>query len=438
MDVTERSVKVPKQTSNWDRGLTEYFRRYFRENNTLENGERLVRMIVIETDDEFYHCEIQVARGDAPGYANMHDPLTLFPRGIEDTSTFNVALVIPTGIDSEIGGEDGDATPVARMLAQDCDNLILHPNVVNASDLNEMPSNSLYVEGNTLSRFLYGVVGLKKVRSNKILLVVDETEFTDYSINSVGAARASFGIDCEVLRIKDLYRSEVKYTGSGRASGEVRDIDKMLKVVWDYRSKHGFDALAISSYIHAPKGLAMRYFSEDMINPWGGVEAMITHSVSQSLELPTAHAPMMEDLETMNQELPVVHPRKAAEAVSITFLHCVLKGLHKSPQIITKQDQREDPSVLTAKNVSALVIPEGCLGQPVLAAIDQGIPIIAVKNKNIMKNDLSKLVHHSRYVLVDSYMEASGVLSAMKAGVALETMRRPLEYTKVTVNGEQD
>ena len=47
----------------------------------------------------------------------------------------------------EIGGHAGDAGPVARMLAEVADTLVLHPNVVNASDLNEMPQNALYVEG---------------------------------------------------------------------------------------------------------------------------------------------------------------------------------------------------------------------------------------------------------------------------------------------------
>jgi len=38
------------------------------------------------------------------------------------------------------------------------------------------------------------------------------------------------------------------------------------------------------------------------------------------------------------------------------------------------------------------VIPDGCVGLPTLAALEQGIPVIAVKeNKNRMKNDLTKL-----------------------------------------------
>ncbi len=54
----------------------------------------------------------------------------------------NVVLIIPTGIGCEIGGHAGDANPVAKLIGACCDNLILHPNVVNASDVNEMPENS--------------------------------------------------------------------------------------------------------------------------------------------------------------------------------------------------------------------------------------------------------------------------------------------------------
>ena len=79
--------------------------------------------------------------------------------------------LIPTGIGCEIGGHAGDATPVARLLSSSCDNLITHPNVFNASDLNEMPENSLYVEGSTICRLMMGTVGLQPVRSNRILAV---------------------------------------------------------------------------------------------------------------------------------------------------------------------------------------------------------------------------------------------------------------------------
>ena len=65
-------------------------------------------------------------------------------------------LIIPTGIGCEIGGHAGDANPVCKLLASCSDLLITHPNVVNSSDINEMPDNVWYVEGALLDRFILG------------------------------------------------------------------------------------------------------------------------------------------------------------------------------------------------------------------------------------------------------------------------------------------
>ena len=74
----------------------------------------------------------------------------------------NIVLIIPTGIGAEIGGHAGDGNPVAKLFGSICDNLITHPNVVNASDINEMPENTLYVEGSILDRFLRGEIYLNQ------------------------------------------------------------------------------------------------------------------------------------------------------------------------------------------------------------------------------------------------------------------------------------
>ena len=75
----------------------------------------------------------------------------------------------------------------------------------------------------------------------------------------------------------------------------------------------------------------------------------------------------------------------------------------------------------------------GCLGLPTIAALEQGIPVIAVReNRNLMRNDLSHLPWQKRqFIPVDNYLEAVGVMNALKAGVALESVRRPIEGTKV-------
>ena len=88
---------------------------------------------------------------------------------------------------------------------------------------------------------------------------------------------------------------------------------------------------------------------------------------------------MMASRVIMDLEVGIVDPRKAPETSSVSYLHCILKGLHKSPQIVSYNKG------LNAEDISCLIIPDGCIGLPTLAALENGIPVIAVKeNKNYM------------------------------------------------------
>ena len=71
---------------------------------------------------------------------------------------FNVVFIVPTGIGASIGGYAGDALPAARLLSSLCDNLITHPNVMNAAMLYnpDQRSNIQYVEGYALDLFAAG------------------------------------------------------------------------------------------------------------------------------------------------------------------------------------------------------------------------------------------------------------------------------------------
>ncbi len=89
--------------------------------------------------------------------------------------------------------------------------------------------------------------------------------------------------------------------------------------------------------------------------------------------------------------------------------------------------------LLTVEDISCLVIPDGCIGLPTLAALEQGIPVIAVReNKNLMRNDLTQLPwSHGQLHLVENYWEAAGVMAAMQAGIDPQAVRRPLEQVIV-------
>ena len=170
-----------------------------------------------------------------------------------------------------------------------------------------------------------------------------------------------------------------------------------------------------------------------MVNPWGGVEAMLTHALSSIYNVPVAHSPMFESREVANMDPGIVDPRMAAEAVSTTFLQCTLKGLQRSPRVVLDQAVMSRPEALTVEDISCLVVPAGCLGLPTLAALEQGISVIAVReNRNLMKNDLSQLPWKpGQFHQVNNYWEAAGVIAAIRTGVDPMSVRRPLNDTLV-------
>jgi hypothetical protein len=195
-----------------------------------------------------------------------------------------------------------------------------------------------------------------------------------------------------------------------------------------------YDAIAMSSVIDVPPGYHQKYFDAGgaMVNPWGGVEAMLTHALSMLLRKPTAHAPMFETREIANSDPGIVDPRMAAEATSMTFLQCVLKGLQRSPRIVVGAPHGTR-GLIDVTGISAVVIPNGCVGAPTLAALSQGIPVIAVReNQNVLRNDLTCLPwSNGQFYLVENYWEAAGVIGSLKAGIDPLAVRRPLKYAGV-------
>lgn len=405
----------------------------------LPAGEVPVRFVVARTEADSHHCEIGVlADADHLPGASIGSIFEFRPRAHERTNKFTGVLLVPTGIGADIGGHAGDATPVARLLASACDTLITHPNVVNASDINELPANGLYVEGSVICRFLMGTVGLQPVRANRVLLVIDEHEdrrLSELAVNAASAARATLGLDCpRVIKMAPPIRMRARYSSSGSAAGRIESLERLCAVLERHRME--YDAVAIHSVIDVPSGFHMEYFEShgEMVNPWGGVEAMLTHAVSMIFDVPSAHAPMLESWNIANMVAGIVDPRISAEAVSTCFLHCVLKGLHRSPRIITDRTAMQAPGVLNSADVSCLIIPDGCVGLPTLAAMEQSIPVIAVReNRNVMRNDLTQLPFEpGKLFIVDNYLEAAGVIAALKAGVSVPSVRRPIPDTPVT------
>ena len=396
----------------------------------LISGHTPVRFAITDSRDSRWRCDVGVHVG-----APIGDSVFRFERrSQEDTSSFNVVMLVPTGIGAEIGGHAGDATPAATLLATVCDTLITHPNVLNAADMIQIPTNALYVEGSVITRLMMGTVRLSRSRSNRVLVLIQQHEdqvFTDAAINAINAARVYYGLRVsEVVGIDPRFAMSAGYSPSGVAAGR---IDGLSGIWRSLDSRLGeFDAVAISSVIDAPLAFHLDYYDSAgrMINPWGGVEAMLTHAISLKYGVPTAHSPMLESKEIADLDLGVVDSRMAAEVVSVTFFESVLRGLQQSPRIAVSDSI--GAGSIGAEGISCLVIPDGCLGLPTLAALQQGIPVIAVReNRNIMQNRLSDLPWRSdQFIEVDNYWEAAGVVAAMRSGIDPYSIRRPIYGVK--------
>ena len=326
----------------------------------------------------------------------------------------NIVLIVPTGIGAAIGGHAGDANPVCKLLASISDTLVTHPNVVNASDINEMPENVFYVEGSILDRFLSGELCLKQPSQNKILIAVNRPIRND-TVNAISAARVTIGIDAAIVELETPLRMVASFekgiATKGIATGEVFGAGALIKQIWNMK----YDALAIQTPIEVSRDIALFYYRHGGVNPWGGVEAKASKIIANAINKPVAHAPLEstspEDTELYNIMNEVVDPRMAPEAISFCYLHCVLKGLNRAPRI--------SDTGLSVEDIDVMVSPDGCFGPAHKACLEANIPVVVVReNKTVCD---WKAIHE--FIYVDNYWEAAGIIACMKAGVTRESVR---------------
>ena len=129
---------------------------------------------------------------------------------------------------------------------------------------------------------------------------------------------------------------KVAWSASGRASGKITDIDNLFNILRQHQNT--YDVIAVTSVIDIEPATRDHYLEEgqnelESVNPWGGVEAMLTHTISMATNTPSAHGPMMPSQEVDNLNYGVVDARVAAEMISFTYFQCVLKGDRKSTRL---------------------------------------------------------------------------------------------------------
>lgn len=398
-------------------------------NKKLSDTEYILRYAIVAKNPDYLAIEASITDNSILG-RNLSIPYEL-------NNNFVVVNVVPTGIRATIGGYIADATPATNLMASIADKVITHPNVVNGSFLNYAKDNVLYVEGFLLDKFLQNKTALAEVYQNKIGVVIDRGAIDTKNpllfehdrglqliINTINALRAIVGIDVIGYRITDEpVGGEAVRMPSGAYCGKVNNIDAVLNASREL-IKRGATAIAVVTHIKIDENELDKYLSGEIPNPYGGTEALISHSISAEFDIPAAHAPILSKAETdYYNSCGIVDPRAASEFVSPAYLGCILKGLHQAPQPAANG--------ITLSDVKAIVVPYDCCGGvPALMAKYYDIPLIAVSENRTILNVSPQKMEIKNVIVVNNYIEAAGVLSALKAGISINSLRRPIESVK--------
>ena len=333
---------------------------------------------------------------------------------------YTVVLIVPTGIGAAIGGYAGDALPVARAIAQVADCLITHPNVLNGAQLYWPLPNALYVEGYGLDQLAAGQWGLRSVHQNRVGLVLDqgiELELRVRHLQAADATRATLGLNLTDYVVTDApVGVELRTADSGATWGTIQNPDSLLRAVEKLIVQAGAEAIAVVARFPDDTGseALQQYRHGQGVDPLAGAEAVISHLVVRTFQIPCAHAPALSPLPID----PEISPRSAAEELGYTFLPCVLAGLSKAPQFVTQRSCAGSGSELWGDRVDAVVIPEtACGGSAVLSFSQSQAQIITVR-ENQTKMQVPPTVLGIKAIQVNSYLEALGVLVAHRAGIS--------------------
>lgn len=331
---------------------------------------------------------------------------------------YTAVLIVPTGIGAAIGGYAGDALPVARALSQVVDRLITHPNVLNGAQLYWSLPNTLYVEGYGLDQVAAGEWGLRPVHQNRIGLVLDqsiEPELRLRHLQVADATRATLGLNLTDYVVTDAPLGvELRTARSGATWGTIQNPGSLLRAVEKLKTQAKAEAIAVVARFPDDTGSeALQLYRQGQgVDPLSGAEAVVSHLVVRTFQMPCAHAPALSPLEID----PDLSPRSAAEELGYTFLPCVLVGLSRSPQLIRRQDpaQMED---IWADQIDALIVPAtACGGSAVMSLSHSNTQIITVAD-NATRLNVTADQLGIKTLSAGSYLEAIGMLVAHRAGI---------------------
>jgi hypothetical protein len=351
---------------------------------------------------------------------------------------FIACMIVPTGIGASVGGYAGDAGPALKLLSSVCDVMITHPNVANGAGLFSLPANGLYVEGYGLDQFFKGHWQLQPVRSNRIGVLLDcgmPEEAKVIQKNTVNAVQAVLGLDIlTVQETRQPVQVSLSITETGASSGDVLDIGSLIE---DAQTLQAQGAEAIALVVSLPETESNNYTGDSTgaytegqgVDPIGGIEAILSHTLVKALQIPVAHAPVFEDSLGQIELSNIIHPKAAAESITPTFLPCVLQGLSRAPQFL-RAPALGTKITLNLSHLDALVVPANALGgMPTLTCLQKGIPVIAVTENTTVCDVRHPLWPQGNIWEARTYFEACGFLQALRQGVPLPAERMVVPET---------
>lgn len=300
--------------------------------------------------------------------------------------------------------------------------------------------NVLYLEGNLICQLLLGNIGIVPEKRTNIAAIIEkptDERFLNNVLNALNGLRAVGGINIDpVIVTGGAIETKCTYSQYGNASGEFKGIEELIKAL-DVIENSSARAVALVSTLLVDDRVRQAYYKGESIpNPWGGAEAILTHTITNFYPFTAAHAPLLLELEHTGFG-KLVDPRDGAELISSAYVCSPLSGLTNSPRPVSFDTPiAPGETRISVENISALVMPETTIGNiPFFAGLDQGVPIILVKDNITQYKITPELLQipeteNRKIYRVRSYMEAAGLLLALRNGILPESTTRPIPQLK--------
>ena len=339
------------------------------------------------------------------------------------TRTLDIScLIIPTGIGAGFGGYAGDANPLAKIFAHQNKYLLTHPNVVNGAVLTDVPSNLVYLEGFLLDQFLLGKINIIPTNKNKIGVIFDKRiseERLEYEVNVLNALRTFYG--CEIISWTVIDKPLTiipEIDELGFSSGKVQNLDSVIKSALKLKDL-GATAIAICCAIPDLE-LNDGYISGSGIDPIGGVESIISRSVSAFTGLVSAHAPVLISNEKVDYKK--LSPLSAAEYIAQTFLPSVISGLRFAPEIVFKDDK----NTLSFQNLLNVILPYNAFGSPGVFFINEIFKNVVLVEENKTCLEINPKHLNIDFKVVKKYVDLIDLEKIEESGIDLSVLKRPI------------